>query len=190
MPDVIASTANFMQHLGWQRGQPWLQEVRVPGNLPWDQADLAIQHPRSQVGGAGASPCRDGRPLPADAMPASLLLPMGRLGPAFLAYPELPGLPAVEQLADLLHHRGPPGHAARRRAAHAIAAPGRSPSCRLEETKELQQLLVRRGYDVGEIDGKLGAATRAGVKGMQMKLGLPADSYPTAELIDRLRGAR
>jgi len=50
--------------------------------------------------------------------------------------------------------------------------------------------LARRGYEVGEIDGKLGAATRSSVKAMQMKLGLPADSYPTAELIERLRGAR
>jgi peptidoglycan hydrolase-like protein with peptidoglycan-binding domain len=49
---------------------------------------------------------------------------------------------------------------------------------------------VRRGYEVGEIDGKLGAATRGSVKAMQMKLGLPADSFPTAELIERLRGAR
>src|SRR2546430_1158597 len=48
VPDVIASTANFIVFLGWQRGQPWLQEVRVPSNLAWDQADLAIQHPRSQ----------------------------------------------------------------------------------------------------------------------------------------------
>ncbi|HJZ45499.1 MAG TPA: peptidoglycan-binding domain-containing protein, partial [Hyphomicrobiaceae bacterium] len=56
--------------------------------------------------------------------------------------------------------------------------------------KELQQLLARRGVDVGEIDGKLGAATRAGVKAAQMKLGLPADSYPTPELLARLRGER
>src|SRR5947199_5832869 len=40
VPDVIASTANFIVFLGWQRGQPWLQEVRVPSNLAWDQADL------------------------------------------------------------------------------------------------------------------------------------------------------
>ena len=84
VPDVIASTANFLVHLGWKRDQPWLQEVRVPGNLPWDQADLAIQHPRSKWAAWGVT-LADGRPLPADAMPASLLLPMGRHGPAFLA---------------------------------------------------------------------------------------------------------
>ncbi len=56
--------------------------------------------------------------------------------------------------------------------------------------KELQQLLARRGFSAGEADGKLGAATRAGVKAAQMKLGLPADSYPTQELVERLRGGR
>ena len=85
VPDVIASTANFIVFLGWQRGQPWLQEVRVPANLAWDQADLAIQHPRSKWAGWGVT-AADGKPLPADALPASLVLPMGRYGPAFLAY--------------------------------------------------------------------------------------------------------
>jgi peptidoglycan hydrolase-like protein with peptidoglycan-binding domain len=58
------------------------------------------------------------------------------------------------------------------------------------QAKELQQLLTRRGYFDGEIDGKIGAATRAGVKKAQMQFGLPADSYPTPELLERLRGTR
>ena len=48
IPDTLASAANFLVSLGWQRGQPWLQEVRVPDNLPWEEADLTIQHPVSQ----------------------------------------------------------------------------------------------------------------------------------------------
>ncbi|HJS62737.1 MAG TPA: lytic murein transglycosylase, partial [Pseudolabrys sp.] len=47
-PDTIASAANFLKNLGWKRGEPWLEEVRLTRDLPWDQADLAIQHPRSQ----------------------------------------------------------------------------------------------------------------------------------------------
>jgi lytic murein transglycosylase len=185
VPDVIASTANFLVHLGWRRGEPWLQEVQVSGNLPWDQADLAVQHPRSKWAAWGVT-LPDGRPLPKDAMPASLLLPMGRHGPAFLAYQNfqvylqwnhsliycitvaylgtrLAGAPPV--------HRGSPD----------------IPVLGFEEVKELQQLLVRRGYEVGEIDGKLGAATRGSIKAVQTKLGLPADSYPTPELLERLR---
>ena len=129
----------------------------------------------------------DGWPLPADAMPASLLLPMGRHGPAFLAYRELPGLPAVEPVAELLPDSRLSGHAARRRAAHEPRQPADPRAVAGEQIKELQQLLVRRGYEVGEVDGKLGAATRGSVKAMQMKLGLPANSYPTEELLERLR---
>ncbi len=85
VPDALASAANLMKGFGWQRGQPWLQEVRVPAQLPWDQADLNIQHPRSQWVNWGVRAAHGS--LPADNLPASLLLPMGRNGPAFLAYP-------------------------------------------------------------------------------------------------------
>jgi lytic murein transglycosylase len=84
--DVIGSTANYLAHLGWKKGEPWLQEVRVPENLPWQEADLAIQHPRAEWVGWGVTAAH-GEPLPADGLPASLVLPMGRFGPAFLAYP-------------------------------------------------------------------------------------------------------
>ena len=48
IPDTVASAANFLVSLGWKRGEPWLQEVHVPQNLPWQEADLTITHPRSQ----------------------------------------------------------------------------------------------------------------------------------------------
>jgi peptidoglycan hydrolase-like protein with peptidoglycan-binding domain len=61
-------------------------------------------------------------------------------------------------------------------------------SLSFRELKEMQELLKQRGFDVGEVDGKLGANTRKAVKEVQIKLGLPADSYPTAELLSALRG--
>ena len=85
VPDVIGSTGKYLVHLGWKRGEPWLQEVRVPGNLPWKEADLSVQHPRSQWAAWGVTRA-DGKPLPSDNMTASLVLPIGRFGPAFLAY--------------------------------------------------------------------------------------------------------
>jgi peptidoglycan hydrolase-like protein with peptidoglycan-binding domain len=56
------------------------------------------------------------------------------------------------------------------------------------QIKQLQQLLVKAGYDVGKVDGVLGQQTRSAVKTMQLKYGLPADSWPTAELLARMRG--
>ena len=64
------------------------------------------------------------------------------------------------------------------------------PPVTMEMTRELQQILTRMGYDVGGVDGKLGLATRQAVKAVQIKLGMPADSYPTPELLQRLRGVR
>jgi len=56
------------------------------------------------------------------------------------------------------------------------------------EIRELQRLLVRTGFNVGKVDGVLGQASRSAVKTMQVKYGLPADSWPTAELLARMRG--
>ena len=58
----------------------------------------------------------------------------------------------------------------------------------LNELKELQQLLVRAGFNVGKVDGVMGQLSRTAVKAMQVKYGLPADSWPTAELLARMRG--
>src|SRR5262249_18106691 len=80
VPDVIGSTGKYLVHLGWQRGQPWLQEVRVSPNLKWEQADLSIQHPLSQWAAWGVTRA-NGQPL-AGNLRASLVLPMGRFGPA------------------------------------------------------------------------------------------------------------
>src|SRR5689334_10892331 len=77
-PDVIGSTANYIATgLKWRRGEPWLQEIRVPQNLPWDQTDLSVKHPRSKWAAWGVT-YPDGKPLPNDDLPTSVLLPMGR----------------------------------------------------------------------------------------------------------------
>src|ERR1700754_4732470 len=85
-PDALASAANYLSKIGWKRGQPWLEEVRVPAQMDWAQADLTIQQPRSQWAKWGVTRA-DGSVVAAASQAASLLLPMGRLGPAFLAYP-------------------------------------------------------------------------------------------------------
>jgi lytic murein transglycosylase len=188
-PDVIGSTANYIATgLKWRRGEPWLQEVRVPQNLPWDQADLTVKHPRSKWTAFGVT-YPDGKPLPNDDLPASLLLPMGRTGPAFLAYPNFA---AYTEWNNSLIYSTTAGYLATRIAG---APPMRQPATPVaqlpfNEIKELQQHLVRAGFNVGKVDGVLGQASRTAVKTMQMKYGLPADSWPTAELLAKMRGPR
>jgi len=186
-PDVIGSTANYIATgLKWRRGEPWLEEIRVPANLPWDQADLTIRHPRTKWAAWGVT-YADGRPLPNDSLPASVLLPMGRFGPAFLAYANFA---AYTEWNNSLIYSTTAAYLATRIAG---AAPMRKPAAPVaqlsfNEIKELQQLLARQGYSVGKIDGILGQQSRIAVKTVQMKFGLPADSWPTADLLARLRG--
>jgi lytic murein transglycosylase len=186
VPDVLASTAKLLQHHGWKAGEPWLQEVSLSRDLPWKEADLAIRHPRSQWASWGVKQ-RDGRALPQDGVQASLLLPVGRFGPAFLAYENFRVYTEWNQ--SLVYATTAAYYATRLAGAPAYdkGKPG-IPTFGLQETRELQQLLVRQGYEVGKIDGIIGAATRDAIRQVQIKYGLPADSYPSEELIQRLRG--
>jgi lytic murein transglycosylase len=186
-PDVIGSTANYIATaLKWRRGEPWLQEIRVPANLPWDQADLTIKHPRSKWAAWGVT-YADGRPLPKDDLPASVLLPMGRTGPAFLAYPNFA---AYTEWNNSLIYSTTAAYLATRIAGASPMHKPATPVAQLpfNEIRELQQLLVRAGFNVGKVDGVLGQQSRIAVKTMQTKYGLPADSWPTAELLARMRG--
>jgi len=186
-PDVLGSTANYLVGLGWKRGEPWLSEVRVPANLPWDQADLAIQLPRAKWASFGVT-LADGRPLPADNLPASLLLPMGRFGPAFLVYQNFQVY--LQWNNSLIYSTTAAYLATRIAGAQALHRGNPPPALAFNEVKDMQAMLVRAGYDVGAVDGFLGLKTRQAIKAMQMKYGLPADSYPTADLLARMRGDR
>lgn len=185
--DVIGSTANYIANgLKWRRGEPWLEEIKVPSSLPWDQTDLSVQLPRSKWAQFGVT-YPDGRPLPNDNLAASVLLPMGRFGPAFMAYANFA---AYTEWNNSLIYSTTAGYLASRIAG---AAPMRRPAGQVaqlpfSELKQLQQLLVQAGFNVGKIDGVLGQQSRAAVKAMQIKYGLPADSWPTAELLARMRG--
>lgn len=186
--DVIGSTANYIANgLKWRRGEPWLEEIRVPQSLPWDQTDLTVQQPRAKWAQLGVT-YPDGRPLPNDNLAASVLLPMGRFGPAFMAYPNFA---AYTEWNNSLIYSTTAGYLATRIAG---AAPMRRPAgpvaqLPFNELKQLQQLLVQAGFNVGKVDGVLGQQSRAAVKAMQIKYGLPADSWPTAELLARMRGS-
>lgn len=183
-PDTIASAANFLKHLGWKRGEPWLQEVRLTKDLPWDQADLTIQHPRSQWVAWGVRAAHGA--LPSDGMKTALLLPMGRRGPAFLAYENfqvLQGWNNSMVYVTTVAYFGT-------RLAGAPPVGRGDPDIEVmqpQQVMELQRILLKMGNDIGDPDGKVGAKTRAAIKQAQMKVGLPADSYPTTELLERLR---
>jgi lytic murein transglycosylase len=187
-PDALASAANYLDGLGWKPGQPWIEEVRVPANMDWTQADVTIKKPRAHWAKAGVT-YPSGKTVPADNTPTALLLPMGRNGPAFLTYPNFDVYLQWNQ--SLVYSTTAAYYATRLAGAPALSR-GQGPieSLTLVQAKELQQLLAKRGYDVGKFDGVIGASTRVAVREMQQKFGLPADAYPTPELLAALQGGR
>ncbi|TIX37425.1 MAG: lytic murein transglycosylase, partial [Mesorhizobium sp.] len=84
-PDVIMTTANKIMSRGWKRDQPWIEEVRVPEDMPWDQTGRTNKLPLTQWAQWGVTN-PNGTPLVDNGLKAGLALPMGRKGPAFLVY--------------------------------------------------------------------------------------------------------
>jgi peptidoglycan hydrolase-like protein with peptidoglycan-binding domain len=114
-------------------------------------------------------------------------LPMGRMGPAFLAYANFA---AYTEWNNSLIYSTTAGYLATRIAGNPPMLRPSGPIAQLSfaELRELQQLLVRAGFNVGKVDGVMGQLSRSAVKAMQIKYGLPPDSWPTAELLARMRG--
>jgi lytic murein transglycosylase len=184
VPDALASTARYLSAIGWKRGEPWLEEVRVGDSVPWAEAARATPHPRSFWAKTGVSRA-DGRPLPADSRPAALILLMGRLGPAFLAYRNFDIYWEWNQSSN--YSLAAAYFATRLAGAPALTRGSAPPILSAAEMMELQQRLNRAGMKAGAEDGRLGEDVRAGVKQAQIRFGLPPDGYPTRELLERLR---
>jgi membrane-bound lytic murein transglycosylase B len=186
LTDVFASSANYLSEAGWQPGETWGREVRVPAGFDWSLADLSIRLPLSEWQARGVRRM-DGGTLPAADMEASLILPMGHQGPAFLVYDNFRVIMewnhsvfyavSVGHLADRLIGAGP--------LAGPRPAVGRPLSA--AEVEEMQRLLAAHGFDPGEPDGRSGPLTRAALRSFQSHAGLPADGFPTLEMLARLR---
>jgi lytic murein transglycosylase len=187
VPDTLASAANYLKSIGWRRGEPWLQEVLLPENMPWEEADLEIQHPRSKWAAWGIKAANG--TLPKDNMQANLILPMGRHGPAFLAYPNFKVF--IDWNSAFVYSTTVAYFATRLGGAPPVSEEGatRVQSLTTEQVMELQRLLNAQGYNIGDVDGKLGAGTRKAVKKAQLKHKLPADAWPTPELLARMQGS-
>lgn len=182
---MLASTASLLAHHGWQAGQPWLEEVRLTRDLPWEQTGVYNQLPRSQWAAWGVVR-RDGTALPSDSFPAMLVLPMGKDGPAFIDYPNL--LVLLVWNESLVNSLTAAYFATRVNGAPAVTRGSPIANLSLDQIRELQVLLTQAGYDVGGIDGVIGAQTRDSVRDMQIRMGLAADGYPTVSFLNALRG--
>ena len=179
--DALMSGGKMLQHLGWRAGEPWLAEVTLPDGFDWSLTGLQTQKPVTAWQALGVT-ARSGQLD--SGLSGSILLPQGRGGPAFLAYPNFQVY--FEWNQSFTYVLTAAYFATRLNGAPVFDAGSPAPGLAGEEMKALQTKLQARGHDVGGIDGILGAGTRAAVRAEQSRLGMPVDGWPTAALLGRL----
>jgi len=185
IPDVMASTANFLASVGWQAGQPWGVEVRLPAGFDYAHADDAVRQSTADWAQQGVQSV-DGQPLP-NLTDSAILLPAGAQGPAFLIGPNFRAILRYNNAnsyalaVGLLAQQLAGGPSVQTPWPRALQALSRS------QLRTLQTALNTRGFDTGTPDGVMGAATRRGIRQFQRSQSLPEDGYPTLELLQRLQ---
>ena len=185
VPDVMASTANFLAKSGWQTGQPWGLEVRLPTGFDYARADASVRQPSILWADEGVQ-LMDGAPLPA-VVDSSILLAASARGPAFLVGANFRTIlrynnsTSYALAVSLLAQRLGGGPAVQTPWPRDLKALTRS------QLLTLQAALNARGFDSGTPDGMVGPATQRGIRQYQRSLGLPADGYPTPDLLQRLQ---
>ena len=184
--DALASTANFLAKAGWQTGQPWGFEVRLPSGFNTTQEGRRSKRPISEWAARGVRRV-DGSPLPAGLGSAGLMTPAGAQGPAFLVLrnfdaiysynaAESYGL-AIAHLSDRLRGGAP----------FATPWPTDDPGLSRAQRRELQGLLLGRGHAIGEVDGMIGTRSREAIAAEQARLGLPVDGRASQRILAALR---
>lgn len=179
--DALMSAARMLSGFGWRAGEPWLQEITVPEGLDWTQTGLNHSLPVSRWQAMGVR-ARTGALSPE--LDGSVLLPMGRHGPAFMAYPNYRIY--FHWNKSFVYATTAAYFATRLEGAPPLDPGHPDPGLSAGQIKALQQKLQARGHDVGRIDGILGELTREAVQTEQVRLGLPADAWPTKALFDKL----
>jgi membrane-bound lytic murein transglycosylase B len=184
--DVIASTSNNLKTDGWVVGESWGYEVVLPPNFNYLLADRSHQMTVAQWQALGIVRAGD-KPFPRASDRAFLLLPAGARGPAFLMLqnfrvvmkynPAEAYALAIGHLADRLRGGGP----------FVQSWPRDQRALSMAERFEMQQLLARRGFDIGEPDGLLGPRTRMAIRNFQVATGQIPDGFASSDVLDRLR---
>ncbi len=185
LPDVFHSAANFLSHSGWQAGETWGREVKLPKGFDLESVGLGTKKKLAQWAKLGVRKI-DGKALPKVEMKASVILPSGHKGPAFLVYENFRTILdwnrsnfyaiAVGHLADRLVWKGPLQSKQRKETPLSRA-----------QSLQIQARLNDLGYNVGKPDGIIGSRSRKAIKAFQKKRGLPADGYADVELLGFLK---
>lgn len=190
VPDALASTANFLRRSGYIPGQPWGYEVKLPPNFDASLAGRKNRHNISHWATLGVR-LPNQQPLPNTLPHAGLLLPAGPKGPAFLVgknFDALYSYNASENYALAIAHLSDLVKTNSNTLNFATPWPTDDPGLSRAENRELQTLLLARGYDIGTADGLIGAKTRDAIRAEQTRLGLPVNGRAGQKMLRALRG--
>jgi len=189
IPDAMASAGNFLRGIGWQPGLRWGREVRLPDGFAYELAGRNQSQSLRSWRERGVT-MADGQPLPAMDLEASLLVPSGHEGPAFLVYDNFE---VIMRWNRSEFFALTVGHLADRIAG---AAPLRRPppadaqALAREDVTNMQEKLNQLGFDAGAVDGIFGPGTRGALSQFQRSIGLVADGHPNAASIEALVAAK
>ena len=183
--DALASAAVLLRTGGWQTGQPCYREVVLPKGFPYEQADTDTMKPVSVWSGMGVTAIR-GSNLNSDGGAAAIYIPAGWRGPAFMVFQNFKAVLTYNNAAT--YALAVCNLADRLRGGGTIVAqwPRDERPLTPKERVAMQIALKRLGYDPGNIDGVLGRKVRAALRQYQVKQHLPADGYPTVEMLSVL----
>jgi lytic murein transglycosylase len=190
VPDALGTIANHLVELGWKRGQRWAYEVRVPANMDCTIAEPAVKLTIGEWVKRGYT-IANGAKLSAAELKteASLLMPAGLYGPAFLTPSNYFALKDYN-FSDLYVLFV--GHLADRIAgARAFEQPwGKVAQLPTAALERMQQELTKRGLYKDKIDGKAGMLTRSALGAYQKAAGLRLDCWPAQSVLDHMRAGR
>ncbi|MBU8874480.1 lytic murein transglycosylase [Reyranella sp. MMS21-HV4-11] len=189
LPDAFASAANFLRGIGFKPSLPSSEEVMLPPGFPLDQADTTVEKPVKAWASMGVKKMNGGA-LPAVDAEASILLPAGFRGPAFIIYPNFKAVmnwnrSTLYALSVGILARQIAGGPPVQQSAPADDAP-----ISRDTVIDMQNRLARLGLYKDETDGLLGPKTRSALRLFQQQQALPADGHPTQESIRRLQAVR
>ncbi|RJG12115.1 lytic murein transglycosylase [Pseudomonas cavernicola] len=186
--DALASAAHYLQASGWQHGQPWGFEVRLPSGFDYALADPERRISLAEWAALGVQPINGAAPPALAGESATLLLPTGHRGPAFLLMNNFRSILKYNNSSSYALAVGLLSDGIRGANSQVVADwPRNDPQLGRSERIELQELLATHGFNPGAADGIIGANTRKAVRAYQQTLKLPADGYPSHELLDALR---
>lgn len=188
IPDALGSAANFLRQLGWVSGLNWGQEVRLPSTFDYSLAGRGHMLSLAEWLRLGVT-TTSGAPLEASEHKATLLVPAGHQGPAFLV---TRNFQIIMRWNRSEFYALSVGHLADRIAGGGgLQRPAQAETVKIsrEQVRQLQKDLSALGIDAGEADGVMGSATRQAISRFQQNTQRIADGHLDATLLHAVREA-